>query len=100
MPYTHCQGHALNLAVKGACFKGTVMQIEKSLLNDRLRISKIAMNAKILVFVICAEPIIYFLFYNLPDCTFKVDTPIVTSKMARKYWRLVKVHKETTGWRK
>ena len=51
MPYTHCQGYALNLAVKGACFKGTVMQTEKSLINDRLRISKIAMNAKSLVFL-------------------------------------------------
>ena len=42
MPYTHCQGYALNLAV---------MQTEKSLINDRLRISKIAMNAKSLVFL-------------------------------------------------
>ena len=30
------------------------------------------MNAKILVFVICIEAIIYFLLYNLHDCTFKL----------------------------
>ena len=28
------------------------------------------MNAKISVFVICVEPIIYLLLYNLHDCTF------------------------------
>ena len=30
------------------------------------------MNAKISVFVICVEAIIYLLLYNLHDCTFKV----------------------------
>ena len=30
-----------------------------------------AMNAKISVFIICAEAIIYLLLYNLHDCTFK-----------------------------
>ena len=29
------------------------------------------MNAKITVFVICAETIIYLLLYNFHDCTFK-----------------------------
>ena len=29
------------------------------------------MNAKISVFVICVEVIIYLLLYNFPDCTFK-----------------------------
>ena len=29
------------------------------------------MNAKILVFVICVETIIYLLLYSLYDCTFK-----------------------------
>ena len=29
------------------------------------------MNAKISVFVICVEAIIYLLLYNLQDCTFK-----------------------------
>ena len=29
------------------------------------------MNAKISVFVICAEVMIYLLLYNLHDCTFK-----------------------------
>ena len=33
------------------------------------------MKAKILVFVICAEAIIYLLLYNLHDCTFnKTET--------------------------
>ena len=36
-------------------------------LND-LR-TRAAMNAKISVFVICIEVIIYLLLYNLPDCT-------------------------------
>ena len=31
------------------------------------------MNAKISVFAICAEAIIYLLIYNLHDCTFKVS---------------------------
>ena len=31
------------------------------------------MNAKISVFVIYVEPIIYLLLYNLHDCTFKVN---------------------------
>ena len=38
-------------------------------LND-LR-TRAAMNAKISVFVICIEVIIYLLLYNLLDCTFK-----------------------------
>ena len=29
------------------------------------------MNAKILMFFICVESIIYLLLYNLHDCTFK-----------------------------
>ena len=105
-------------------FKGTVMQIEKTLINDHLRVSKVswkfhilaiynfviiypmkfaiflksillfnsfyclfcftkkplrlnnlktrtAMNAKVLVFVVCVEAITYLLLYNLHDCTFK-----------------------------
>ena len=31
------------------------------------------MNAKISVFVICAEEIIYFLLHNLHDCTFNAE---------------------------
>ena len=31
------------------------------------------MNAKISVFVICVEVIIYLLLYNLHDCTFNKD---------------------------
>ena len=62
------------------------MQIEKALINDSfyclfclqtklLRLinlkAKIAMNAKILVFDICVEAIVYLLLHNLYDCTFK-----------------------------
>ena len=32
--------------------------------------TSIAMNAKISVFVICVEAILYFLLHNLHDCTF------------------------------
>ena len=31
------------------------------------------MNAKISVFVICVEAIMYLLLYDLPDCTFKQE---------------------------
>ena len=33
--------------------------------------TRAAMNAKVLVFVICVEAIIYLLLYNLHDCAFK-----------------------------
>ena len=32
-----------------------------------------AMNAKISVFIVCAEAIIYLLLYYLHDCTFKTE---------------------------
>ena len=101
--------------------KGSVMQIEKALINDRLRVSgvswkfcvptiynfanflkfaiflksslpfkvlsffmfinktlqlnnlksRIAMNVKISVFVICVEAIMYLLLCDLHDCSFK-----------------------------
>ena len=35
------------------------------------------MNAKLSVFVICAESNIYLLLYNLPDCTFNVKYEFV-----------------------
>ena len=34
------------------------------------------MNAKISVFVICVEAIIYLLLYNLHDCTFNIWSTI------------------------
>ena len=43
-------------------------------MNKTLRLNNLKtrtdMNAKISVFVICAEAIIYLLLYNLHDCTF------------------------------
>ena len=44
-------------------------------INKTLRLNNVktraAMNAKILVFAVCVEAIIYLLLYNLQDCTFK-----------------------------
>ena len=59
-----------------AIIKVTVMQIEKAKIKDKtLRLNNLktrtAKNAKISVFVICVEAIIYLLLYNLHDCTFK-----------------------------
>ena len=34
------------------------------------------MTAKILIFLICVEAIIYWLLYNLHDCTFNVKIPL------------------------
>ena len=39
------------------------------------------MNAKISVFVIFAEVIIYFLLYNLHDCTFKKTINIILKEI-------------------
>ena len=44
--------------------------INKTLRLNNLK-SRTAMNAKISVFIICVEAIIYLLLYNLHDCTFK-----------------------------
>ena len=45
--------------------------INKTLRLNNFKI-KTAMNAKVLVFVICVEAIIYLLLYNLHDCTFNL----------------------------
>ena len=44
--------------------------INKTLQFDNLN-TRIAMNAKISVSIICIEAIIYLLLFNLHDCTFK-----------------------------
>ena len=78
--------------------KGTVMQTEKALINDCLSVLKhfnsfyclflfvnktlplnnfktrTDINAKISVFIVCLEAIIYLLLYNLHDCTFNFDS--------------------------
>ena len=41
---------------------------------DNLK-TRTAMNAKISVFVICVEAIVYLLLYNLHDCTFARGQP-------------------------
>ena len=47
--------------------------INKPLRLNNLK-TKTAMNAKISVFVVCVEAIIYLLLYSLHDCTFKPAT--------------------------
>ena len=44
--------------------------LNKTLLTNNLKI-RTSMNAKISVFVVCAKAILYLLWYNLHDCTFK-----------------------------
>ena len=118
--------------------KGTVMQIEKALINDRLRVLKAswkfcirtinnfpviypwnllfswkvayfstvfmvfsvysktlrlnnlktrtAMNAKISIFVLCVEAIIYLLLYSLHDCNFKVVTLFMLKELMKLYF--------------
>ena len=45
------------------------------------------MNAKISVFVICFEAIVYVLLYNLHDCTFKIPGGIYITLI--KSWLMV-----------
>ena len=40
------------------------------------------MNAKISVFVICVEAIVYLLLYNLHDCTFNISYREIAAKRA------------------
>ena len=48
-------------------------------------ITRTAINAEISVFVICVDAIIYFILYNLDDCTFNLERNYVDlkSKSAR-----------------
>ena len=48
----------------------SLLFINKNLQLNNLK-TRIAMNAKISVFVVCIETIICLLLYNLDDCTFK-----------------------------
>ena len=41
--------------------------------------TRTAMNTEILVFAICVDMIIYFLLYNLHDCTLKQIVAIKTA---------------------
>ena len=64
-------------------FKGTVMQIEKALIKDRLCVQKFSESftfrlfptiyPKTSVFFICVEAIIFFLLHNLHDYTFNIN---------------------------
>ena len=47
-----------------------VFSVYKTLRLNNVK-TRSAINAKISVFVICVEAIIYLLLYNLYDCTFK-----------------------------
>ena len=46
--------------------------------------TRTAMNAKISVFVICVETIIYLLLHNLHDCTFKKTMKIIDAESGSK----------------
>ena len=46
------------------------------------------MNAKISVFVICVEAIIYLLLCNLHDCTFKYPVKLMARKEGEKEYSL------------
>ena len=41
------------------------------------------MNTNISMFVICVEAIIYLLFYNFHDCTFKLDKQLYFTKQRK-----------------
>ena len=49
------------------------------------------MNAKISVFVICVEAIIYLLLYNLRDCTFKTKKDYFKRAFYILYFRAFKL---------
>ena len=60
----------------------SLLFLNKTLGLNNLK-SKTAKNAKISVFFICVETIIYLLLYNLHDCNFKSKTnPSFAVKLA------------------
>ena len=76
-----------NLPVKFAVFFKSrpffnlfLLFINKALRFINLK-TRTAINAKISVFLICVEAIIYLLLYNLHDCTFKFSLLSVTCKL-------------------
>ena len=58
----------------------TIFYVYKKNLQLNTSKTKTAMNAKISIFVICVESIIYLLLHNLHDCTFKANLPQRSSK--------------------
>ena len=50
------------------------------------------MSAKIPVFVICVEAIIYLLLYNIYDCTFNIETAEVTYKTKNSEQDLINIY--------
>ena len=55
------------------------------------------MSAKIPVFVICVEAIIYLLLYNFYDCTFNIETAEVTYKTKNSEQDLINIY---SFWKK
>ena len=77
----------INLPVKFAVFFKSrpffnlfLLFINKTLRFINLK-TRTATNAKISVFLICVEAIIYLLLYNFHDCTFKFSLLSVTCKL-------------------
>ena len=62
------------------------------LINKTLQLNNLktrpTMNAKVSVFVICVEAIIYLLLYNLHDCTFKENTENKNKKLSQARRRI------------
>ena len=75
--------------------------INKTLRLDNLK-GRRATNAKISVFVICVEAIIYLLLHNLHDCTFKKITPLVSSGISvkRKFLWFIRILRKLHAWKK
>ena len=67
MSIINCRGLYYTFGTSGKNYKEF---ISKYLQLNNLKI-RIAMNAKISVFVICVEAIMYLLLYNLHDCTLR-----------------------------
>ena len=49
------------------------------------------MNAKISVFVICVNAIIYLILYNLHDCTFKLNDYVKSSSPSHVFYHQQKL---------
>ena len=60
------------------------MFIDKTLQINNLKY-RTATNAKMSVFVICVDVIIYLLLYGLHDCTFKIYN-LYETLLGKKFW--------------
>ena len=63
-------------------------------------VAEAAMGARISVFVICVEAIIYLLLRNLHDCSFDFLSRSATRKVTRIYHFITNNHASFHLWRK